>query len=68
MNKILPVIGRSLVTAGFIAVLLVGCGQSDQASDGSGAVVDLRSKSRDGKSDLGVNGARITAFTAAFSR
>lgn len=36
--------------------------------DGSGAVVDLRSKSRDGRGDLGVNAARIVAFTQAFGR
>jgi uncharacterized protein (DUF1499 family) len=30
--------------------------------DGDGAVVDLRSKSRDGKGDLGANAARIRAF------
>ncbi|MCP4036422.1 MAG: DUF1499 domain-containing protein [bacterium] len=34
--------------------------------DGSGAVVDLRSKSRDGRGDLGVNAKRIGAFTRAF--
>ena len=34
-------------------------------ADGSGAVVDVRSKSRDGKSDLGVNAARIKEFEAA---
>jgi len=30
-----------------------------------GAIVDIRSKSRDGKGDLGVNANRIRAFTAA---
>lgn len=36
--------------------------------DGSGAVVDLRSKSRDGQGDLGANAARIVAFLQAFGR
>ncbi len=30
--------------------------------DGAGAIVDMRSKSRDGKGDLGANAARIRAF------
>ena len=30
--------------------------------DGSGSVVDMRSKSRDGKGDLGANAARIRSF------
>ena len=30
--------------------------------DGTGSVVDMRSKSRDGKGDLGVNAARIRAY------
>jgi len=29
---------------------------------GGGAVVDIRSKSRDGKGDMGANAARIRAF------
>jgi uncharacterized protein (DUF1499 family) len=33
--------------------------------DGDGSVVDMRSKSRDGKGDLGTNAARIRAFTTA---
>jgi uncharacterized protein (DUF1499 family) len=37
-------------------------------ADGGGAVVDMRSKSRDGRGDLGANAARIRAFTAAFPR
>ncbi len=36
--------------------------------DGSASVVDLRSKSRDGRGDLGVNAARIVEFTRAFGR
>jgi uncharacterized protein (DUF1499 family) len=36
-------------------------------SEGSGAVIDLRSKSRDGKGDLGVNAARIEEFKEAFA-
>ena len=35
-------------------------------ADGSGAILDLRSKSRDGKGDLGVNAGRIVAFLQAF--
>jgi uncharacterized protein (DUF1499 family) len=31
-------------------------------ADGSGSVVDMRSKSRDGRGDLGANAARIRAF------
>jgi uncharacterized protein (DUF1499 family) len=34
----------------------------------AGAVIDVRSKSRDGRSDLGVNAKRIRAFTAAIPR
>jgi len=34
-------------------------------ADGGGAVVDVRSKSRDGKGDLGANAARIRRFLAA---
>ena len=34
---------------------------------GSGSVVDVRSKSRDGRGDLGANAARIRAFLAALS-
>jgi len=33
-----------------------------------GAVIDVRSKSRDGRGDLGVNAKRIRAFTAAIPR
>ncbi len=33
--------------------------------DGSGSVVDMRSKSRDGKGDIGANTARIRAYMAA---
>lgn len=36
--------------------------------DGSGALVDLRSKSRDGRGDLGANAARIVRFTQDFAR
>lgn len=36
-----------------------------RAADGGGSVVDVRSKSRDGKGDLGANAARIRAFRAA---
>jgi uncharacterized protein (DUF1499 family) len=34
----------------------------------AGAVIDLRSKSRDGRGDLGVNAKRIRAFAAAIPR
>jgi uncharacterized protein (DUF1499 family) len=34
---------------------------------GSGARIDMRSKSRDGRSDLGANAARIRAYLARFS-
>ncbi len=34
-------------------------------SDGSGSLIDVRSKSRDGKGDLGANEARIRAYLAA---
>ena len=34
--------------------------------DGLGSIVDVRSKSRDGRSDLGANADRIRAFQAAF--
>jgi uncharacterized protein (DUF1499 family) len=37
-------------------------------TDGSGAIVDIRSKSRDGKSDLGANAARIKEFVAALTQ
>lgn len=37
-------------------------------ADGSNAVVDLRSKSRDGRGDLGANAARIDRFIRAFER
>ena len=33
-----------------------------EAADGGGSVVQMRSKSRDGKSDLGANAARIQSF------
>jgi uncharacterized protein (DUF1499 family) len=36
--------------------------------DGAGSVVDMRSKSRDGKGDLGVNAERIRAFFAELSK
>jgi len=35
--------------------------------DGAGSRVDVRSKSRDGKGDFGVNAARIRAYTAALA-
>ncbi len=37
-------------------------------TEGSGAVIDLRSKSRDGRGDLGANAARIVEFADAFVR
>ena len=37
-------------------------------ADGSDAVIDVRSKSRDGKSDLGANAARISKFADALAR
>jgi uncharacterized protein (DUF1499 family) len=37
-------------------------------AEGSGARIDMRSKSRDGKSDLGANAARIQAYFAFFDR
>jgi uncharacterized protein (DUF1499 family) len=33
---------------------------------GGEILIDVRSKSRDGRGDLGVNAARIDAFTKAF--
>ena len=33
------------------------------APDGSASIVDIRSKSRDGRGDMGVNAARIRAFS-----
>ena len=33
--------------------------------DGTGSVIDVRSKSRDGRGDMGVNAARIRAYVAA---
>jgi uncharacterized protein (DUF1499 family) len=36
--------------------------------DGSGSVVDMRSKSRDGKGDLGANAARIRSFLDELAR
>jgi uncharacterized protein (DUF1499 family) len=35
---------------------------------GGGAVIDVRSKSRDGRGDLGANASRIRAFTATLPR
>ncbi len=35
--------------------------------DGTGSIVDIRSKSRDGQGDLGANAARIRAFQGAMS-
>ena len=37
-------------------------------ADGEGAVIDVRSKSRVGKSDLGANAARIVEFTEAIAQ
>jgi uncharacterized protein (DUF1499 family) len=37
-------------------------------SESGGAVVDVRSKSRDGRGDLGANATRIRAFTSALPR
>jgi uncharacterized protein (DUF1499 family) len=36
--------------------------------DGAGSVVDMRSKSRDGKGDMGVNAKRIRAYVAALEQ
>ena len=36
--------------------------------DGGGALVDVRSKSRVGRGDMGVNAARIRAFTEKLPR
>jgi len=36
--------------------------------DGSGSVVDVRSKSRDGKGDMGANAGRIRAYVAALEQ
>ncbi|MBY0273895.1 DUF1499 domain-containing protein, partial [Candidatus Binatia bacterium] len=36
--------------------------------DGAGSIVDVRSKSRDGKGDMGVNAARIRAYVAALEQ
>ena len=36
-------------------------------ADGAGSIVDMRSKSRDGKGDLGVNAERIRAFLSELS-
>ena len=36
--------------------------------EGGGSIVDVRSKSRDGRGDLGTNAARIRAFAAALPR
>jgi uncharacterized protein (DUF1499 family) len=37
-------------------------------ADGTGSVVDMRSKSRDGKGDLGANAERIRAFLSELSK
>ncbi len=37
-------------------------------SDGTGSLIDVRSKSRDGKGDLGANNARIRAYLAVVDR
>jgi uncharacterized protein (DUF1499 family) len=37
-------------------------------ADGGGAEVDVRSKSRDGRGDMGVNAARIRAFAEKLPR
>ncbi|MCP5058454.1 MAG: DUF1499 domain-containing protein [bacterium] len=37
-------------------------------AEGGGSLVDVRSKSRDGRSDLGANAARIRRFQAAYPR
>jgi len=36
--------------------------------DGSGSHVDLRSRSRDGRGDLGANAARIRSFREHFEK
>lgn len=36
--------------------------------DGNGSIVDVRSKSRDGKGDMGVNAARIRAYVTALEQ
>ena len=36
--------------------------------EGGGAIVDVRSKSRDGRGDMGVNAARIRAFAEKLPR
>jgi uncharacterized protein (DUF1499 family) len=36
--------------------------------DGTGSIVDVRSKSRDGRGDMGVNAARIRAYVAALEQ
>jgi uncharacterized protein (DUF1499 family) len=38
------------------------------APAGSGSVIDVRSKSRDGKGDLGVNAERIRTFVARLAQ
>lgn len=35
--------------------------------DGTGSIIDVRSKSRDGRGDMGANAARIRAFQQAFA-
>ena len=37
-------------------------------AEGGGAIVDVRSKSRDGRGDLGANAARIRAFAEKLPR
>jgi len=37
-------------------------------ADGTGSIVDMRSKSRDGKGDLGANAARIESFLAGLAK
>jgi uncharacterized protein (DUF1499 family) len=37
-------------------------------ADGDGSLVDMRSKSRDGKGDMGVNAARIRAYVTALEQ
>ena len=42
-------------------------GAGERRSVGGGSVIDVRSKSRDGKGDIGANAARIRAFHDALS-
>jgi len=39
-----------------------------RANPGGGSIIDVRSKSRDGRSDMGANAARIREFGAALTR